>query len=94
MFDESDESLIPRWVENPYWQYFCGEQFFRHDPPCDPSDLVHFGKRIQKSGLEFILKVSADVHGKDSLEKMVTIDTTAQEKDITYPTDASLPWLF
>lgn len=90
MFDEADETLIPRWVENPYWQYFCGEQFFRHTPPCDPSDLVHFRKRIQKKGLEFILKVSADLHGKESLEKMVTIDTTVQEKDITFPTDAKL----
>ena len=90
MFDEADETLIPRWVENPYWQYFCGEQFFKHTPPCDPSDLVHFRKRIQKYGLEFILKVSAGLHGKEALEEVVTIDTTAQEKDITFPTDAKL----
>lgn len=90
MYNESDETLIPGWVENPYWQYFCGEQFFRHDPPCDPSDLVHFRKRIQKNGLEFILKVSAGLHGKEALEEMVTIDTTVQEKDITFPTDAKL----
>ena len=90
MFDKSDETLILQWVENPYWQYFCGEQFFRHDPPCDPSDLVHFRKRIQKSGLEFILKVSAGLHGKSALEEIVTIDTTVQEKDITFPTDAKL----
>lgn len=44
MFDEADETLIDRWIENPYWQYFCGEQFFRHDQPCDPSELVHFRK--------------------------------------------------
>ena len=90
MFDEADETLIPRWVENPYWQYFCGEQFFKHTPPCDPSDLVHFRKRIQKYGLEFILKVSAGLHGKEALEEVVTIDSTAQEKDITFPTDAKL----
>jgi IS5 family transposase len=70
MFNEADETLIPKWVENPYWQYFCGEQFFRHDPPCDPSDLVHFRKRIQKSGHEYLLKVSADLHGKSSQEEM------------------------
>jgi IS5 family transposase len=90
MFNESDENLIPKWVENPYWQYFCGEQFFRHDPPCDPSDLVHFRKRIQKSGHEYLLKVSADLHGKSAQEKMISIDTTVQEKDITFPTDAKL----
>jgi len=76
--------------ENPYWQYFFGEQFFQHEPPCDPSDLVHFRKRIQKKGLEFILKVSAGLHGKEALEERVTIDTTVQEKDITFPTDAKL----
>jgi IS5 family transposase len=90
IFNESDETLIPRWVENPYWQYFCGEQFFRHDQPCDPSDLVHFRKRIQKTGHEYLLKVSAGLHGKASQQSIVTIDTTVQEKDITYPTDAKL----
>jgi IS5 family transposase len=90
MFNESDESLIPRWVENPYWQYFCGEQFFNHTPPCDPSDLVHFRKRIQKTGVEYILKVSASLHCKAIKEEQVLIDTTVQEKDITFPTDAKL----
>jgi len=90
MFNESDEMLIPKWVENPYWQYFCGEQFFRHDSPCDPSDLVHFRKRIQKEGHEYILKVSAALHGKAIQEDSVTIDSTVQEKDIAFPTDAKL----
>lgn len=90
MFNESDENLVPRWVENPYWQYFCGEQFFNHTPPCDPSDLVHFRKRIQKTGVEYILKVSASLHCKAIQEEQVIIDTTVQEKDITFPTDAKL----
>lgn len=90
MFNEADETLIPRWVENPYWQYFCGEQFFRHDQPCDPSDLVHFRKRIQKQGHEYLLKVSARLHGKAAQEEIVAIDSTIQEKDITFPTDAKL----
>ena len=90
MFDEADETLIARWVENPYWQYFCGEQFFSYDPPCDPSELVHFRKRIQKEGHEYLLKVSAGLHGKDIEDKMVSIDTTVQEKNITFPTDAKL----
>ena len=90
MFNESDESLISRWVENPYWQYFCGEQFFNHAPPCDPSDLVHFRKRIQKTGHEYILKVSASLHGEAIQEEQAIIGTTVQEKDITFPTDAKL----
>jgi len=90
MFNEADEELIPRWVENPYWQYFCGEQYFRHNQPCDPSDLVHFRKRIQKKGHEFILKISAGLHGKAAQEEVICIDSTVQEKDITFPTDAKL----
>jgi transposase, IS5 family len=90
MFNQADETVIPMWVENPYWQYFCGEQFFRHSPPCDPSDLVHFRKRIKKEGHEYILKVSAGLHGQEIKEEEVTIDSTVQEKDITFPTDAKL----
>src|SRR5574343_2113060 len=35
----SDEDLIWTWVENPYWQHFCGEPYFQHEPPIDPSSL-------------------------------------------------------
>jgi transposase, IS5 family len=91
MYNVSDEELIPRWIQNPYWQYFCGEQYFRDTAPCDPSDLVHFRKRIGKTGSEFLLKLSVQLHGKDSYgQDQVLIDTTVQEKDITFPTDAKL----
>jgi transposase, IS5 family len=30
-YDLSDEALGDRWVENPYFQYLCGEEFFQHD---------------------------------------------------------------
>ena len=30
MHSLSDEALCARWVENPYFQYFCGERVFRH----------------------------------------------------------------
>ncbi len=90
MFDESDEALIPRWIENPYWQSFCGEQYFRHDQPCDPSDLVHFRKRIKEEGHEYLLRLSARIHDSDSQEETVLIDSTVQEKGITFPTDAKL----
>lgn len=91
MFSVSDEDLIPSWVQNPYWQYFCGEQYFRDSPPCDPSDLVHFRKRIGKTGSEYLLKLSVQLHCKDAYaEPQVLIDTTVQEKDITFPTDAKL----
>lgn len=91
MFSVADEELIPSWVQNPYWQFFCGEQYFQDTGPCDPSDLVHFRKRIGKTGSEYLLKLSVQLHGKDAFEEsQVICDTTVQEKDITFPTDSKL----
>lgn len=58
--------------------------------PIEPTDLVHFRKRIGKKGIEKIFKISIDLHGKKSKENEVVIDTTVQEKNITYPTDVKL----
>jgi len=41
-YNESDESVCAKWAENPYWQYFCGEDYFEPRQPCDPTKLVHF----------------------------------------------------
>lgn len=91
MFNESDESVIERWVENPYWQYFCGEVYFRHEPPFDRTELIKFRKRIGEEGAEILLKMSIDLFPKKEVqEKEILIDTTVQEKNITYPTDAKL----
>lgn len=86
----SDEVLIHQWVQNPYYQAFCGETEFQWSFPCDPTDLVYFRKRIGESGFEQILAVSVLIHGKAALEEEVCIDTTVQEKNITFPTDAKL----
>lgn len=91
MFDESDESVLDRWVENPYWQYFCGEVYFQHEPPFDRTELIKFRKRIGDQGCEQILKMSIHLFTKKEIqEKEVLIDTTVQEKNITYPTDVKL----
>jgi IS5 family transposase len=91
MFSESDESVIERWIENPYWQYFCGEVYFRHEPPFDRTELIKFRKRIGEEGAEILLKMSIDLFPKKEVqEKEVLIDTTVQEKNITYPTDVKL----
>jgi IS5 family transposase len=91
MFDESDESVLDRWVENPYWQYFCGEVYFQYDLPFDRTELIKFRKRIGEKGAEEILKMSIHLFPKkDIYEKEVLIDTTVQEKNITYPTDVKL----
>lgn len=86
----SDESVVGQWRENNYYQYFCGECFFVPWIPCQPSEMVHFRKRIGESGVELILKESIRVNGKDSDDDNVNIDTTVQEKNITFPTDGKL----
>lgn len=88
--DISDESLVEQWSENSYYQYFCGEESFATNVPCEASELVHFRKRIGEPGIELILKESIRVNEKDSDDDNVNIDTTVQEKNITYPTDAKL----
>ena len=90
IYDYGDETLMPAWVGSPYFQYFCGEAHFQWDLPCDPSDLVHFRKRIGAEGVENILSQSIKIHGKDSISDEIIIDSTAQEKNITYPTDTKL----
>jgi len=91
MFNESDESVVDRWKENPYWQHFCGEVNFQHHWPFDPTELIKFRKRMGEAGMERILKLSIDLfERKEIQEKYVLIDTTVQEKNITYPTDTKL----
>ncbi len=52
----SDEAVVARWMENPYWQHFCGEEHFCHDRMVDPSSLTRFRKRIGESGCELIFQ--------------------------------------
>lgn len=86
----SDESVVEQWSENNYYQYFCGETSFVSGAPCEASELVHFRKRIGEQGIELILKESIRINGKDGDDDNVNVDTTVQEKNITFPTDAKL----
>lgn len=90
MYNLGDETVIEQWVQNPYWQYFSGEKEFQWKFPVEPSDMVHFRKRIGEEGITKIFKMSITIHGKAALEKEVVIDTTVQEKNITFPTDVKL----
>ena len=91
----SDEQLVATWVENPYWQYLCGAQYFCHDLPIDPSLMTGFRQRIGQDGGEFILSLTVRVGiatqtvAKASLE-VVNVDTTVQDKAVAFPTDARL----
>jgi IS5 family transposase len=71
-------------------QQFCGVNQFQWQLPCDPSDLSYFRKRIGEEGVQKILEASIAIHGKKALEAEVTVDTTVQEKNITFPTDSKL----
>ncbi|SDY93407.1 transposase, partial [Nitrosomonas sp. Nm33] len=94
-FNESDETVVERWVENPYWQYICGEEYFRHELPIDPSQMTRFRDRIGEAGCEFMLSltvvagIATQTVSKTSLTA-VNVDSTVQEKAINYPTDARL----
>jgi len=86
----SDESVVEQWAENSYYQYFGGMPAFVAAMPCEASELVHFRKRIGEAGIELILKESIRINGNDSNDDAVSVDTTVQEKNITFPTDAKL----
>jgi IS5 family transposase len=74
-----DETVVAQWVQNPYWQFFCGCEDFQWELPCDPSDLVYFRQRIGEDGVAVIFAASAQLHGKKSAEAEVVIDSTVQE---------------
>ena len=86
----SDESVVEQWMENIYYQYFSGETSYACGVPCEASERVHFRKRIGEEGVELILKESIRVNGDDANDEHVSVDTTVQEKNITFPTDDKL----
>lgn len=86
----SDERVIKAWVQNPYYQAFCGETHFQWKFPCDHSDFTYFRRRIGENGARLIFKVSVSLHGDAATEREITVDTTVQEKNITFPTDVKL----
>ena len=90
IYNYGDETLAKAWVMNPYMQYFCGEAYFQHTFPCDPSGFVHFRKRIGREGIEKIFSYSVRIHQLDGRINQTLSDTTVQENDVTFPTDGKL----
>jgi len=90
MFNPGDETVVARWVENPYWQFLSGFEDFQWRLPCDPSDLVYFRQRIGEAGAQLLLAASAQLHGRAAQERTVVVDTTVQGKNITHPVDSKL----
>jgi IS5 family transposase len=94
-FNESDESMCAKWVENAYWQAFCGFEYFQHELPLHPTSLVKWRKRIGPERMETLLGAILDTgkragEVKESDLKRVIVDTTVQEKAVMHPTDARL----
>jgi len=91
----SDEAVVARWVENPYYQHLTGETFFQHRPPIDPSSLTRWRNRIGEEGVEWLLTQTIEAGRKsgaidNTSLKRVAVDTTVMEKAIAHPTDARL----
>lgn len=94
-FNESDESLVARWVENPYWQYFCGFTTMQHELPLHPTTMVKWRKRVGADKLVMLLQETIALAMREKQVspqelQQVNVDTTVQEKNIAYPTDSNL----
>lgn len=95
MFGLSDEQVVHQWVQNPYWQFFCGYDYLQWELPCDPSSMTRWRNRLGPEGLEKILAqtivtaVKTGTVAPKDLEKVIS-DTTVMEKNIAFPTDSKL----
>jgi len=91
----SDEKLIESWVCNPYYQYFCGEIYFQHQPPVNPITIGRWRRQLGEEGMEYLLTTVLDSAlnmGAVKAESLahVCVDSTVMEKNIAYPTDSNL----
>lgn len=81
----SDEQVVKSWVENPYWQYFCGEEYFCHELPIDPSQMTRFRTRLGAAGCEQLLQltIAAGV-ATEAVQprsfRQITVDTTCRRR--------------
>ena len=91
----SDPEVTAQWIQNPYFQYFCGEVYFQHKAPFDRSSMTRWRQRIGDEKLAILVQESlASAQRTGALSpkdvRRVTVDTTVQPKNITFPTDAKL----
>ena len=94
-YDLSDEVLCERWVENPYYQFFCGEEFFQHRLVFDRTSMTRWRQRMGEEKLQALLQESLAVATKTKAIKpsdlnRIIVDTTVQPKNVMFPTDAKL----
>lgn len=94
-YNLSDEAVLAGFLENPQWQYFCGQEYYMNVLPCDRSSMTRWRKRIGPEKMALLLKETIDVARrlkllKKSEMRSVIVDTTVQEKAIAFPTDSRL----
>ena len=93
LYNLSDRKLIQFFLQNPSWQYFCGFEYMQDKVPCDSSCLTRFRReRLKEEGCQELLKETVELGQrcgfiKSSRLSEVIVDTTVQEKDISFPTD-------
>src|SRR5476649_1769693 len=91
----SDEQVVYQWVQNPYWQYFCGYDYLQWELPCDPTSMTRWRNRLGSENLEKILAqtivtaVNTEAVSAQDLKRVIA-DTTVMEKNIAFPTDSKL----
>ena len=91
----SDVSVLEQWLQNFYFQFFCGEEFIQHHLPVDPSSLSRWRKTLGRPGVSRLLAATieagerAGLVSRSSFEK-VTVDTTVMHKNIAFPLDGEL----
>lgn len=95
MYQLSDEAVCERWVENPYYQYFCGEEYFQHKFPIERSSMTHWRKRVGETFFETLLQESLRIAFDEKALKInqlkrIVVDTTVQPKAVAFPTDVGL----
>ncbi|GKT24737.1 hypothetical protein AVHM3334_15705 [Acidovorax sp. SUPP3334] len=94
-FDASDEAVVNTWVENPYWQFLCGETYLQTEAPIDPSSLTRWRKRVGEEGVQTLLAASIEAARRGGVVRAssvdsVIVDTTVMPKAIAHPTDSRL----
>ncbi|MGS1097260.1 IS5 family transposase (plasmid) [Aquamicrobium terrae] len=94
-FNLSDDAVCARYLDSPYWQYFCGEEFFQHRLPFDRSSMTRWRQRMGEKRIKALLQESLSVAVKTGAMKpadtrQVIVDTTVQPKNVMFPTDAKL----